>query len=151
MTCILMHSRPTFYSYGANWLLYTVVKPSCISFSSPMGNTEPGRLSDCRSSHTELQQSRGSRVEWINKRSDSSCRWICFCPCLCFFFFFFPPSHESIWFPAPQSFTMCIIYIIDYCSAGRFNFKKLRSVDSDVEMTAEATNHKCNHRYYFNV
>lgn len=64
----------------------------CIYFLSfffkPLGNTQVGRLTDCHSSQTELQSSRGSRVGWITKQSNSSCRWIRFCPCLCFFFCF---------------------------------------------------------------
>ena len=93
------------------WSNYAVYLFS--SHVKPMGNTAAGRLSDCHSSHTELQQSRGSRVEWINKQNDSSCRWICFCPCLWFFTF---SSHQSVWFLVPQSpCTMFMMYIID-CS-----------------------------------
>lgn len=62
-----------------------------------MGNTETCRLTDCPSSNTQPQHSRGSRVEWINKQYNSSCRWICFCSCLCFSFL---PRVHAIFSPS---------------------------------------------------
>lgn len=147
MRCTSMHSLSSSYTYRAIWLLHTLVKLWVVSvsflfFFTPLGNTQVGRLTDCHSSQTELQSSRGSWVGWITKQNNSSCRWIRFCPCLCFFFFF--SSEEYMCSPVPQSSTMCIMYAIDCCSSPTGLISRSRWRNG----CRCSSNQTCNHRYY---
>ena len=112
-----------------------------LSFFSSLGEIHNGRLTDCHSSQTELQSSRGSRVGWITKQSNSSCRWIYFCPCLCFFFSL---SDEYMCSLVPQSSTMCIMYVIDCC----FPLTGLIPWSRWWNGCRCNSNHKCNNTNY---
>lgn len=139
-----MHSLSSSDIYRAIWLLHTLVKlwvvfVSFLFFSS-LWEIHNGRLTDCHSSQTELQSSRGSRVGWITKQSNSSCRWIYFCPCLCFFSL----SDEYMCSLVPQSSTMCIMYVIDCC----FPLTGLIPWSRWWNGCRCNSNHKCNNTNY---
>lgn len=119
-TLFLRHSHRDDVHINAQSPYILYIKMYSFFFLISNLNTETCRLSDCHSSHTELQHSRDSQVAWINKQNNSSCRWICFCPYL---MCFLPPMSQCDFSSSIITYCMCIIYIIDCSPSAGLIFK----------------------------